>query len=68
MRDMINTSGGTFTILLSAVRGIKNDVPSGVNTVLGFKKRAVSMMSGLVTTASASANARECSKMVMPAS
>jgi hypothetical protein len=49
-------------------RGIRREVPSGVKTDLGLKKRVVSEVMGFVTTASASAKASECSKMVMPTS
>jgi hypothetical protein len=68
IRDINNTSGGTLAILESFDLGIMREVPSGVKTDFGLKKRVESTASGLVTTASASANASECSKMVIPTS
>jgi hypothetical protein len=68
MSEMINTSGGTLTILFRLDRDIMKDVPSGAHICFGLKKRVESIASGFVTTASASAKASECSKMVMPAS
>lgn len=68
IRDIKRTSGGTLAISVKPDRGMRSEVPSGVKTDLGLKNRVVSEVMGFVTTASASAKASECSKMVMPTS
>ena len=68
MRDINRTSGGTFAMLFKPDLGMRTVVPFGTNTFLGRLNRVELTVKGLVTTASASAKARECSKMVMPTS
>ena len=68
INEIKRTSGGTFANRDSVLRLSVREVPSGVKTDLGWKKRTESKVSGRVTTASASANASECSNIVMPTS
>jgi hypothetical protein len=64
INDISRTSGGTFANAEIVDRVSVSLVESGVKTVCGLKKRVESMANGRETTASASAKASECSKIV----
>src|SRR5690242_2166175 len=69
IREISKTSGGTFAMLSRPDFNTTTVLPLGTRTFLG-RLNGLDLMTvkDLVTTASASAKASECSKMVMPTS